>query len=314
MQRPAGRGFTLVELLVVITIIAILISMLLPAVMAVREAANRAQCANNLAQIGIALQNYESAQGVLPPGTIEPKGPIHNVPQGYHIGWLVQLLPYVEENVTFKNVDFVGGAYSAKNAPVRGICLKLFVCPSDPSPRPTAIASPGVRSGLNSPIGITTMGWSNYAGCHNDAESPIDADNNGVLFLNSHTSARDVTDGTSNTIYVGEKLSEQSDLGWMSGTRATLRNMGSYLEGPTGTYWSPPVAVPPPAGPQKKPKVAPDLIVGGFGSAHSSVCNFLFGDGAVRSVSKSISPAVLKQLGNRADGKLLTEGPTRAGG
>ena len=112
MKRRANRGFTLIELLVVITIIGILISMLLPAVTAVMESARRARCQTNLAQIGIALQNYESAQGSLPPGTIEPKGPIHNVPQGYHIGWLVQLLPYIEENVTYKNVDFVGGAYT----------------------------------------------------------------------------------------------------------------------------------------------------------------------------------------------------------
>ncbi len=78
----------------VITIIGILIALLLPAVQAAREAARRAQCMNNLTQIGVALQDYESAQNVLPPGTIDKQGPIHNVPKGYHMGWLVQLLPY----------------------------------------------------------------------------------------------------------------------------------------------------------------------------------------------------------------------------
>ena len=75
------------------------------------------------------------------------------------------------------------------------------------------------------------MGWSNYAGCHNDVETPIDVDNNGVLFLNSHISAHDVTDGTSNTIYVGEKLSDQSDLGWMSGTRPPCGTWAARLRG-----------------------------------------------------------------------------------
>ena len=68
---------------------------------------------------------------------------------------------------------------------------------------------------------------SNYAGCYHDVESPIDVDNHGVMYLNSHISQKDVTDGTSHTIYVGEKLSDEQDLGWMSGTRATLRNTGT---------------------------------------------------------------------------------------
>src|SRR4030042_7024281 len=102
--RRTKRGFTLVELLVVIAIIGILIALLLPAVQAAREAARRASCLNNLTQLGIALQNYESAHGVLPPGTIDKQGPIHNKPEGYQMSWVVQLLPYVEEGNTFKHI------------------------------------------------------------------------------------------------------------------------------------------------------------------------------------------------------------------
>ena len=132
-----------------ITIIGILIALLLPAVQAAREAARRAQCLNNLTQLGIALQNYESAHNVLPPGTIDKQGPIHNVAQGYQMSWLVQLLPYIEEGNTFKHIDFSVGAYDPKNAAVRAIRIALFVCPSYAGPqrngRPTCKPAPPVR-------------------------------------------------------------------------------------------------------------------------------------------------------------------------
>ena len=93
--RPGPRlgGFTLIELLVVIAIIAVLIALLLPAVQAAREAARRAQCCNNLMQLGIAIQNYESSHKMLPPGVVNLTGPILDQPKGYHFGWLVQVLP-----------------------------------------------------------------------------------------------------------------------------------------------------------------------------------------------------------------------------
>ena len=321
--RPsAPRAFTLVELLVVIAIIGILIALLLPAIQAAREAARRAACINNLNQLGVALNNYESAHGVLPPGTIDKQGPIHNVPQGYHIGWLVQLLPYIEEGVTYKNVDFSVGAYDKKNAAARSVGIALFVCPSfagstriQPRDATGAVVpapiDPATGAELGPPPGSVCV--STYAGCHNDVEAPIDANNNGVLFLNSHISQRDVTDGATHTIYVGEKLSGESDLGWMSGTRATLRNAGTAInmtgEDSIGVVaWQSPTSAP---GEPSKPAAAADLFVGGFGSGHPSVCNFLFGDGAVHSIQKDIALSVLQQLANRADGKLLTQGPTR---
>src|SRR5512139_1961990 len=104
-RQRSFAGFTLVELLVVIAIIGILIALLLPAVQAAREAARRASCINNLTQIGVALQNYQSAHMSLPPGVTDPKGPIYNVPQGNHIGWMAHILPYIEEQTAFHQID-----------------------------------------------------------------------------------------------------------------------------------------------------------------------------------------------------------------
>jgi len=275
----AKRGFTLVELLVVITIISILMAMMIPAVMAARETSRRMTCLNHLFQIGVALSNYESAHNMLPPGTTDKQGPIHNTPHGYQMSWLVPLLPYIDEGVVFGNIDLSVGAYDAKNAKARAIRIAVFVCPS------------AIPAGYG-------PGTSSYAGCQNDVEAPINVDNHGVLFLNSHISQKDVTDGIAHTIYVGEKLSEENDLGWMSGTRATLRNTGT-----------PPASdlpnVPPKAGESN------DLWVGGFSSEHTAGCNFLFGDGRADTIGDCIDMNVYRALANRADGKILANDPTR---
>ncbi len=296
----ALHGFTLVELLVVITIIAILIGMMLPAIQGVREAANRARCLNNLTQLGMALQDYESARGALPPGVIDKRGPIHNKPEGYHMSWLVQLLPYVEEGAAFKQIDFSVGAYAKKNAAVRAINIPLFVCPSYIGPRRY-----WSKVAAGSGAAKVAAGWtiSNYAACYHDVEAPIDVNNNGVMFLNSRISEKDVTDGPAHTIYVGEKLSDEKDLGWMSGTRATLRNTGA----PPGSAASRAKAGGG-AGPQPP---ADDLTVGGFTSAHPGCCNFLFGDGRTATLNNNVDANVFRRLGSRADGQLLESGPTR---
>ena len=166
-------------------------------------------CLNNLFQIGVALNNYQSAHDMLPPGTTDKQGPIHNMPQGYQMSWLVPILPYLDEDVVFQHIDSLRRRLRREER--RG--------PRDQDP------------GVHLPVGESRAGdqlpVSNYAGCQNDVEAPINIDNHGVLFLNSHISQKDVTDGIAHTIYVGEKLTDENDLGWMSGTRATLRNTGT---------------------------------------------------------------------------------------
>lgn len=297
-NRRSTAAFTLVELLVVIAIIGILVALLLPAVQSVREAARRIQCTNNLSQLALAAQQYESAHESFPPGVLEAKGPIESVPQGQHVNWLAHLLPHVDQQNAYDRLDFANGAYGAKNAPLRNWGANVFLCPSDPGAAALA------------PLGV-----SNYAGCHHDVEAPIDADNHGLLFLNSGVRYRDIADGSSQTILFGEKLATKLDLGWLSGTRSTLRNTGTAINGSSSAggllaligdaaeispgYAAGTVAA---AAPGK-----PALVVGGFESHHPSGVVFAFADGSVRFLSNSTSRPLLAQFGHRADGQLLDE-------
>jgi prepilin-type N-terminal cleavage/methylation domain-containing protein len=269
-RKRNRAAFTLIELLVVIAIISVLIALLLPAVQSAREAARRCQCINNMMQLGIAIKNYEAAHEVLPPGTIDPTSPIVNQPKGYHVSWMIQLLPFVEQRSIFTNWNFATSVYSPQNSTASGMSVNSFVCPSDPNVRPAG------------------GGMSNYVGCHHDVEAPIAVNNNGVFFLNSKVRFEDIEDGTSNTIFLGEKRKSSTDLGWASGTRSTLRNTGTPING---------TLIPAPT--NKDP-------VGGFSSFHAGGADCGFGDGSVRFLRSSISPNVLRLLGNRADGEMVS--------
>lgn len=275
-------GFTLVELLVVIAIISILVMLLLPAVQAAREAARRVTCLNSLAQLNLAAHNYEFHWESLPPGVTNPTGPIRSEPSGIHVSWMVQLLPYLEQRSAYEQFDQNLGAYAQENEPVRRMQIGSFICPSDPG------------------IGLIEVGPTSYVGCHHDSESPIDANNNGLLYLNSHVRYADITDGSSHTILFGEAKIDADTLGWVSGTRATLRNGSSLASKQTQQTAS--------TGPAAAATPRDALFVGGFSSFHSGGgVNMSFADGSTRFMSESIDPLLLKKLANRADGELIEQ-------
>ncbi len=280
------RGFTMIELLTVVGIIAILIALLLPAVQASRNVARRIMCQNNLLQLGVAMGNYASTHRVLPPGVVDVKGPILNVPQGYHVGWAVQILPFIEHGNVYRRIDFRHGVYDVANSTTLMNRFNLLLCPSN------------------------MLSEINYAGCHHDVEAPIDADNHGVLYLNSRVGYDDITDGPAYTFLLGEIRSGPT-LGWASGTRSRCTRTGSPINAPEPTILvgRKPFASKSDWRDEMEDLVGDGLIppafVGGFSSPHGQGANFLFCDGSARFVSQGIDERVYRRLGHRADGEII---------
>lgn len=310
-RSPFRRGFTLIELLVVIAIIAVLIALLLPAVQQAREAARRTQCKNNLMQIGIALNNYMMAHNVLPPGTENDTGPIVSKEgAGYHMGWLAQILPYIEQQNAYSKIDFDVSVYDPANTRIRNLRQRTFICPSDPANPP-----------------MHTLQSTNYCGVHNDFEAPIDVNQNGVLFLNSSVRYEDIRDGSSNTLYVVESRYDavRGALGWMAGTRSSLRslvmaiplNKGEgggqgeatefrFIPHEVGTFSNTLDLQRQMAELANQDPTAVETV-GGPSSFHPSGFHVLFGDGSAKFISSNISSNVLRLLGHRADGEIIDE-------
>jgi prepilin-type N-terminal cleavage/methylation domain-containing protein len=229
--RRRSFGFTLIELLVVIAIIGTLVALLLPAVQAAREQARRATCQNNLKQIGLALAQYSNRHGGFPPGYISIWDPLRSTELGPGWGWASMILPELEQQALYNNIQFEVPMHLPSQLTVRTAPLNAFFCPADSMSRRWT-ASDGEVSIFMGKIysasdPICDVAGSNYIGVFGIGEPGVNG--NGTFYRGSFTKFVDITDGLSQTLCVGER-STNLNLGRGQATWA-----GAV---PGATFWS----------------------------------------------------------------------------
>jgi prepilin-type N-terminal cleavage/methylation domain-containing protein/prepilin-type processing-associated H-X9-DG protein len=218
------QAFTLLELLVVIAIIGILTGLLLPAVQSAREAGRRTQCEDNLKQIGLALENFESAHGAFPPGYVSnpsnpamgPVDPDFN-DAGPGWAWLAFLLPHLEYNSLYNSLQWGLPCYHPANGPAVLTKIPGFLCPSDTGGQNANAGGPVLLPDINGKT-LATFGRSNYVASVGSSTLwcswPVTVFPNGAMYRNSTTRTADVPDGLSHTVFAGERSSNLADSVW----------------------------------------------------------------------------------------------------
>ena len=267
------RGFSLIELLVVIGIIAILVALLMPAVQNARAAARRTQCKNNLHNIGIALLSYQSTYQCLPPGWLSSDVGGRTYP-GYS-SWLMAILPEIEQETLYNAINIERPAWAPANATVVVQRVELYLCPSD-----TYNSGSFRMNWLGYDVALS---YSNYTGSLGTDfildYRTLQRQPDGVLFRHSNVRMGDITDGTSTTLLAGEKINVQPICrGWWGfGATSVVVSDSKH-----GTSFGEPA------------------LFWGFSSNHLPGAHFVMCDGSAGLISRQIETDVLMGLSTRA--------------
>jgi prepilin-type N-terminal cleavage/methylation domain-containing protein/prepilin-type processing-associated H-X9-DG protein len=341
VRHSRRLGFTLVELLVVIAIIGVLVALLLPAVQSAREAGRRMTCGNHLKQYGLGIHNYHDNYGVFP---INATGPAGNAPP--RLTWQVRILPYMEQQAIYNGIDF-NAAPDPRRLPLLGggpilwgVTLPYAYCPSDQYPKVimTREGTPSPRAQCNygGSLGSQNINGTVQTSCHPftvfeqrmeggnprfGEMNPIDKRRVSGIFAFSAVVLRiaDVTDGTSNTLMVGEGLpachwingedttpydaqpgtwiNSWGNLFSMGGGMSTITPINEMTSCRRSTRISDPNCNPP-AGHTMQ-------YAYGFKSRHPGGVQFTLADGSVRFVSQQINHLMYQNLGGRDEGNTI---------
>jgi prepilin-type N-terminal cleavage/methylation domain-containing protein/prepilin-type processing-associated H-X9-DG protein len=318
------RGFTLIELLVVIAIIAILIGLLLPAVQKVRDAAARVQCQNNLKQMGLAFHNYENAYNSFPPAyTVVLSTPAST-------SWGTYLLPFLEQDNLYRQYDLNGGLGSAQNQAVISTPVKIFQCPAAQANRKYT-DGPVPGSAFVPTWGSAPISWTAAAGDYTATTGvredtlnacftpPGGGDRDGVLESKTQatpgaaftgTRVLAITDGTSNTVLVGELAGRPAayragrlvanfapfqGAGWGDALNGENWFIGSLFDGTEPAHGGPCVVN------------CTNSRGRGLYSFHTAAANILLADGSVRSVSSNLNQCTFAFLVTKKKGDIVPD-------
>ena len=298
-RRPSRSAFTLIELLVVITIIAILVALLLPAVQAVREAARRTSCKNNLKQIGLALHNYAGMHGMFPSSTTSQIdfGVWSPNPTSFHLhSWTSMLLPQLDQKPLFDRIDFNSSALAATNVPVASQVIAMYRCPSYTGPD---FSQSPLYGKISDRYAIR-----NYAAMGGTTVGKLWQNPDGSIYPRSSTQFTDLEDGETNTLLLAETREPDAAV-WIDGGTAALVSR-RYLATNSPSF----------AGPENSLNFEPYYVANGQGidarfgpsSLHTSGATHLLADGSARFIANNINALVYDCLTSRAGGEPIPAG------